>query len=284
MRNLLPPPWIKFPFLSEFCIGWRMGYGEEYKFRFGEWFNSLSKSDQSEYRTLFPEPIFWSSWWDGQLKSENLTFWHNDFFVDLWENEPRYSLKWLIKRHNSGKKSKFLFFWGHQNGATLDKSCLSQWYGADFIQDTQIYANAEQYMMAKKAKCFGDDEILKKILSTRDPKQIKAFGRQVSGFKESVWDRAKFGVVLMANYLKFSQDPKLREFLLSTKDKILTEASPYDKIWGIGMDANDENSVNPTKWQGQNLLGFALMRVRDEIGRVYANVYLCDQSELKTEM
>ena len=126
---------------------------------------------------------------------------------------------------------------------------------------------------AKKAECFGDKEALEQILSAKDPVQMKAFGRQVRGFDAKVWDEVKFSVVLNADYLKFSQNTSLRDFLLQTGSKILVEARPVDKIWGIGLAASDENVQNPMKWRGQNLLGFALMRVGDEIAKVYKNVH-----------
>lgn len=136
---------------------------------------------------------------------------------------------------------------------------------------------------AKKAKCFSDKETLKQILSAKDPVQMKAFGRQVRGFDAKVWDEVKFSVVLNADYLKFSQNTSLRDFLLQTGSKILVEARPVDKIWGIGLAASDENVQNPMKWRWQSLLGFALMMVRDEIVKVYKNVHLCDARELNLD-
>ncbi|ERJ25497.1 NADAR family protein [Campylobacter concisus] len=112
---------------------------------------------------------------------------------------------------------------------------------------------------------------------------MKALGRQVHGFDAKVWDEIKFGVVLNATYLKFSQNAPFRDFLLQTGSKILVEASPVDKIWGIGLATSDENAQNPTKWRGQNLLGFALMRARDEIVKVYKNVHLLDAKELNLD-
>ena len=261
-----------------------MGYGEDYKFKFNGWLKTLSQDERREYQQLFAEPATWRGYWDERLGSDESTLFINDEFVtDLWEREPRYELKWLKKRYNAGKAGKFLLFWGHQKGASISASCLSQWYGSSFWQDEVRYIGAEQYMMAKKAECFGDKEALGQILSAKDPAQMKALGRQVRGFDAKVWDEVKFGVVLNASYLKFSQNAPLREFLLQTKDKILVEASPVDKIWGIGMSADDENVQNPMKWRGQNLLGFALMRARDEIAKVYKNVHLCDKNELNLE-
>ena len=112
---------------------------------------------------------------------------------------------------------------------------------------------------------------------------MKAFGRQVRGFDAKVWDEVKFSVVLNADYLKFSQNTSLRDFLLQTGSKILVEARPVDKIWGIGLAASDENVQNPMKWRWQSLLGFALMMVRDEIVKVYKNVHLCDARELNLD-
>lgn len=261
-----------------------MGAGEGYKFKFNDWLKSLSQDERSEYQQLFAEPATWRGYWDERLSDDESTlFTYNDFMLDLWEREPRYDLVWLKKRYNAGKTDKFLLFWGHQKSANLSASCLSQWYSSSFWEDETKYICAEQYMMAKKAQCFGDKEALKQILSAKDPAQMKAFGRQVRGFDAKVWDEVKFGVVLNASYLKFSQNAPLRDFLLQTGSKVLVEASPVDKIWGIGMSASDENAQNPMKWRGQNLLGFALMMARDEIVKVYKNVHLCDARELNLD-
>jgi len=261
-----------------------MGCGEDYKFKFNGWLKTLSQDEQRQYEQLFSEPATWRGYWDERLgKDESTLFINGDFVTDLWEREPRYDLKWLKRRYNAGKAGKFLLFWGHQKSVNLSASCLSQWYSSSFCEDEARYICAEQYMMAKKARCFGDKEALGQILSAKDPAQMKALGRQVHGFDAKAWDEVKFGVVLNASYLKFSQNAPLRDFLLQTGSKVLVEASPVDKIWGIGLAASDENAQNPMKWRGQNLLGFALMRVRDEIAKVYKNVHLRDARELNLD-
>ena len=130
--------------------------------------------------------------------------------------------------------------------------------------------------MAMKAEVFGDEEVKREILSCSDPKQIKALGRKVRNFDDTVWNKVKYSIVLNGNYLKFSQNEALREFLLATGDDVLVEASPYDAVWGIRMSANSPDAQNPLKWRGHNLLGFALMEARDEIRRVWANSHLCE--------
>lgn len=133
-----------------------------------------------------------------------------------------------------------------------------QWYPSKFV-DTEghTYECTEQYMMYAKAKLFNDDETAKKILETNSPKLMKNLGRQVKGFVESVWDQHKFNIVVEGNMLKFTQNPDLKEMLLATGTSTLVELSPLDKIWGVGTE-----DPNPAYWNGQNLLGKALMEVR----------------------
>lgn len=151
-----------------------------------------------------------------------------------------------------------IYFW---NGI------FSQWHRLGFIDLTspaQEYNCAEQYMMAKKAETFGDEVSLKKIMNTKDARKQKALGRKVSGFDPAEWDKVKFDVVVQANRLKFSR-PIPKQMLLNTKDKIIVEASPYDKIWGIGLHFDDDDVLDESLWQGENLLGKAIMQVREEL-------------------
>ena len=180
----------------------------------------------------------------------------------------KYNLENLIKDFNSKKKLKFLFFWGHtENGAETTKACFSQWYSCKFVVDKITYHTAEQYMMAQKALLFNDDEIFHKIMSSKSPKEYKELGRKIKNFSDSKWNENKYQIILKGNIAKFSQNKKLKVFLLNTGTKILVEASPYDKIWGIGLSADQENIKNPLTWNGENLLGFALMEVRDLLNK-----------------
>ena len=162
---------------------------------------------------------------------------------------------------------KYIFFWSHEEKkeGEVTKKCLSQWYDSSFKIDGILYQTSEQYMMSKKALLFNDNEANLKIMEEKDPKVYKELGRQVKGFSPKIWDEKKFKIVVEGNLAKFSQNEKLKQYLLNTKDKILVEASPHDKIWGIGMDENDKDILNPEKWKGQNLLGKALMKVREII-------------------
>ncbi|EAC7842180.1 NADAR family protein [Listeria monocytogenes] len=178
-----------------------------------------------------------------------------------------YTLEKIQHKYRKGEKLKYIFFWGHQpaeDGKT-SKSCFSQWWICSFKVDGVEYNCAEQFMMAEKAKLFNDMEMREKILAAKHPKQAKDFGRLISGFQEDIWRKNRFNIVMRANQAKFSQNEELKKFLMQTKNRILVEASPVDKIWGIGMAADNKNVENPLYWKGLNLLGFALMAVRDEL-------------------
>lgn len=170
-----------------------------------------------------------------------------------------------LKREN--KEDKYLFFWGHQpnKDGKISKTCFSQWWLSSFVVDKVIYKTAEHWMMAKKAELFQDSETLAKILLVNSPAEAKKLGREIKNYNETLWLAARFEIVKQGNYHKFNQHPDLKTFLLNTKDRALVEASPVDAIWGIGMASDHKDILNPEKWQGLNLLGFALMEVRDEL-------------------
>jgi len=172
----------------------------------------------------------------------------------------------LINYVNRGKKVKYLFFWGHQiKGNNVTKSCLSRWFPAPFIEGENRFETAEHYMMHEKARLFGDLHAMEKTLKVKNPGAVKAIGRSVRGFNQAMWDERKFELVVRVNLAKFSSNIDLRTYLLNTGKRILVEASPVDKIWGIGLAEDSEAASNPNLWKGQNLLGFALMKVRNKL-------------------
>lgn len=178
-----------------------------------------------------------------------------------------YNLEKLRNAYNRGERYKFLFFWGHTpaKDGRISESCLSQWWQCHFQIEGVAYSCAEQFMMAEKARMFGDKEMLLKIMETTYPKEMKAYGRAVQGFDKEAWEKACYDIVKRGNLEKFIQNPELLRFLLGTERRILVEASPRDRIWGIGMGKSNPDVENPLKWRGANLLGFALTEVRDEL-------------------
>lgn len=179
----------------------------------------------------------------------------------------KYTIRHTIEKFQNKEKPDFLFFWGHTAKKEITKACFSQWFPAEFREDGTVYRTAEHYMMTGKARLFNDDEVLEQIIQSETPDQVKKLGRKVRSFDPQLWDEHKYEIVKQGNLLKFSQNEQLKEFLLSTEDKVLVEASPYDTIWGIGMLETHPKALNPSQWNGENLLGFALMEVRDKLRR-----------------
>ncbi|WP_329787611.1 NADAR family protein [Lentzea sp. DG1S-22] len=162
---------------------------------------------------------------------------------------------------------KYLFFWGHQpeRDGSVGKGCLSQWWPCTFVADGREFASAEHYMMWRKALLFGDTTAASEVLAARTPAEAKALGRVVSGFDDDTWVSARLEIVVEGNLAKFGQDPALRSYLLATGSRVLVEASPLDRVWGIGLAADDPRAQDPATWQGLNLLGEALMEVRSSL-------------------
>ena len=117
-------------------------------------------------------------------------------------------------------------------------------------------------MMAEKTRTFGDRAMVPRILNAGSPKTAKQLGPEVSFFEESIWKRKRIDIVVRGNKAKFRQNKYLKRYLLGTATQVLAEARPHDTIWGIGLSPTDIRAQDPFQWQGQNLLGFALMRVR----------------------
>ena len=168
----------------------------------------------------------------------------------------------LIERMAGGYEPEFLFFWGHTPtpGQRVGRWVLSQWWMSDFAVDGITYRSAEHFMMAGKARLFGDEEALAKILAAATPADAKKLGRAVRGFDQDVWVGARFDLVVRGSIAKFGGD--LRPFLLGTGDTVLVEAAPRDTIWGIGLGKDNPKARHPSTWRGENLLGFALMEAR----------------------
>ncbi|WP_444930666.1 NADAR family protein [Microbulbifer sp. SSSA002] len=174
----------------------------------------------------------------------------------------------LVAHTNHENSVKYLFFWGHQKSTRgISKGCFSQWYDSPYECSGHRFMTAEHHMMYQKAILFSDNEAATKLLSASNPGEAKAIGRQVRGFDQAKWDQFKVEIVVSANLAKFGSNPELKEFLLSTGEQVLVEASPVDRIWGIGLAEDNPACKNPNLWKGENLLGFALMEVRDQLAQ-----------------
>ncbi|GHC87761.1 hypothetical protein GCM10010309_67700 [Streptomyces violaceochromogenes] len=178
----------------------------------------------------------------------------------------------LIRAVRAGARVGYLHFWGHRPrpDGRIGASCLSQWWPAPFTVDGVAYATAEHWMMAAKARLFEDAAAERAALAAGHPAEAKKAGRLVRGFDEAVWARERFRIVVEGSVHKFGAHPELLAYLLGTGNRVLVEASPVDRVWGIGLAANDEAAMDPERWRGPNLLGFALMEARERLGTARA--------------
>ena len=142
---------------------------------------------------------------------------------------------------------------------------LSNWYFSPFYVNHILFSSMEQFMMYQKAVYFKDNKIATEILDTDDFKHIKELGRQVLNYNDHIWNGIRQIVVYQGIYEKFIQNPDLKELLLNTQDALLAECAVKDKIWGIGLSMNGPDRFDPSKWKGQNLLGYTLMMVREQL-------------------
>ena len=177
----------------------------------------------------------------------------------------KYDLNWLKEKVDSEDIVEFDFFYGHENNNKneVGKFCFSQWYESPFTVNSITYKTAEHWMMAHKALLFNDKNKYHDILNCNKPSKAKALGQQIKGYDERIWDSNKLNIVIIGNIHKFNQYPKFADYLLKTKNKILVEASPTDKIWGIGLSLENKEIYTINAWNGKNMLGFALMSARD---------------------
>jgi ribA/ribD-fused uncharacterized protein len=187
--------------------------------------------------------------------------------------EPMWTKERLVATVAAGAAHDYLFFWGHtpKGDDVVDAACLSQWFPRAFDVGGVRYATAEHFMMAGKARLFGDDAARAEILAAKTPSEAKALGRAVRGFDEERWREARGEIVVRGSLGKFGEHADLREYLLSTGDKVLVEASPRDTVWGIGMGASNPAARDPSRWRGTNLLGFALMETRARLREARAD-------------
>jgi ribA/ribD-fused uncharacterized protein len=178
--------------------------------------------------------------------------------------ETPLSVAALLRKIETGWRPRYVCFWGHRakSGRAAGPHMLSQWWQSEFEAGGVRYATAEHYMMAEKARLFGDDGMRARILAAPSPGAAKALGREVKNFTEAEWEAHRFDIVVRGNVAKFAQNAELRTYLLHTGEKVLVEASPVDLIWGAGAGAGDPRVESPDRWPGANLLGFALMKVR----------------------
>lgn len=179
-------------------------------------------------------------------------------------SDGAWTMAQLLAAESSGAELDFLTFWGHTPppDGVIGKHVLSQWFERRFEVDGVDYESAEHFMMAEKARLFGDEAAREEIMASATPAEAKALGRTVRGFVDTTWSAHRLDVVVRASLGKFGGHDDLGRYLVGTGQRVLVEASPHDRIWGIGIGRDHPSAQIPSQWRGMNLLGFALMQAR----------------------
>jgi ribA/ribD-fused uncharacterized protein len=176
------------------------------------------------------------------------------------------------KNYNNNLE-QIIVFYSHNNG---EYKCFSNFYTSTFdykikhgIFKDKIFSVefAEKAIMLSKASIMNDTETFSKILNAKTPLEAKKLGREVKPFDQDIWDKNICNIAEDICLSKFSQNSNLKDILLSTGNKIIAEASPRDKIWGIGIGSKNPNTQNKTEWKGTNILGWALMEARESLNK-----------------
>lgn len=167
----------------------------------------------------------------------------------------------------AGQHPELLLFRGHQPDMAggIDRSCLSENYAAPFDTEGERFSTVEHYLAWRKAVLFGDAHAAERILRAESPTKAKAIGRSVTPFNDEVWKAHRLEVAVAGNIAKFSAHPELADYLAQTGHKVLADASPIDRVWGIGLAADDPSAKDPQLWPGLNIMGFSLMEARSQL-------------------
>lgn len=177
----------------------------------------------------------------------------------------KYTVESLLKQKSNWDKDDFIFFGKIRESKQINKSCLSPWYISNFIIEDIDFKNLCQYILMcrmEKGHLYGIKETINELGS---PKEIKQYIREYKYYLPELSKEDIYYFTTESNFAKFTQNDDLRNFLISTKDKILVYISKRDKMWGIGIDNSSSDKINPLKWKGKNILGFSLMEVRDKL-------------------
>ena len=259
-----------------------MGSGESYLDRFREWHSTLSADEWKKYCSLFPPPVLWSGYWDGngsdddeQTDNDELLFSRGEFWVELWR--PGGSAKYTRQMFSSGQPVNICAFSTHGGNA-----CFASQFEVAFWYHEEKGFCVEQLFVAEEAEFMGDSEAANSVREAKSLERVRQIENGIANVDRELWGQYQYSVMLNLNWSKFCQNCGLRNALLATGEDVLVYQAS-DSVWGIGLAPESPDVRDPQRWKGHNLLGFALMEVRDELRRVFKHEDLCDWSGIQRE-
>lgn len=178
---------------------------------------------------------------------------------------PTYTVQNII--HSDDLRYGEYIFFSKTTDEELSASAFNMWYEAPFKVGELEYRTVRQYFLAEKAKTFGDEETRMRIIESDDSEEMESLAASVKGFDANVWEEVKYAVMLVGNYHKFWNNNDLKKMLMDSGNSVIVYTDRDDLLWGIGMDTSDTRAYTPELWQGRNLLGFAMMELRDHLNK-----------------
>lgn len=285
LEHIMPPLWLRFPKTERHSSDWLSDDLDAYVKQFNQWYATLTVEARQKYQNMFPEPKVWHGYyalWDNQLGNDEIAFqpyqkpehWQNA--ITLWSDlaTAKYDLAVFQKQIELGKHFRYFYFderllddmHGNQTPAYFSPHFFTPI--SDYHAD---YANLDQYIVGQKMAIFepkDGESIRDKIALLRTAEDVQRANEKIKNFNQAIWNIHEYSVLLNGNYQKFHQNEKLRDLLLATHHQILVYATD-DLHLGVGLHQGEQQILDPLQWRGKNLLGFALMEVRDELARVW---------------
>lgn len=267
MSTAMLPLWLRYPYYSRYGEEWNRGEGLEYKLSWFKWLGKLTPEEFEKYKKMFPAPFQWRDYWREEVCEDSAyLFIHNHYWTGYWKKNgvPKYS---QIETSQKKKKNQ-PFILETDSQKKIQKDLLSEAH-VEFQIDGEFYFSVEQYVVAEKARLVGDFSTERKIMKMTSSKEIHRMEQEVRFDEEENWQQIRFTILLNGTYQKFMQNPRLKDFLLATEERVLLEEKWRNVILDERMITAEVNE-----------LGCLLMEVRDEIRRVCKN----EQRGRKTEM
>ena len=269
--KIMKPLWLEYPDVSRFEIFWRMGGGEDYAYKLHNWYEELSAEDKAEYRELFPEPAEWRGCWDDYYNENEYFIFSDNFSVLRWDGDgtPKYN-KAELKEQFSKEKKEIISFpkYTPEKLSNEQRHLLYQYTPEKVSKYYRYLLCPDGWGTAVECMTFLYDTILEFLAAGE-----AAFEKEN---RKDEWEKWKYTSALNAIWQVYGYYTD-NNYLLDTGDSILVMTDPDDKVWGAGLAEDDPDLADPAKWPGENLYGFALMEVRDEIRRIWKNVGLCTE-------
>ena len=282
-KTLMPPPFLVYPEYGRYSMGWRMGSGEGYAMKFGAWLKRFCEEDQEVYKNLFPAPITLFDYWDDDFEKMEFPedYVHEELFSYRWSltGSTKYGMEWFRTAIKNEKTLRFRFFENSVAHGRKFVDLFSVWANTPFsppcFPEQERMSCAADYLIYCKSLFTGRKLLIRTVWEKLgNPDDIRAAAEKLAPYTSDEWKRIFPDILALSQYFKFALNPDLRKYLMSCEEDVFFCMDPNDLI--LGCQIVTDPTTGEQSIVGENLLGFAIMNVREEIRKVYGNLSLCE--------